>query len=604
MPALAKTFRRASCLEWALIAVILLYPLLTIFQGLDVTDFGLLSVMYRDALTLSPDPTSPDQVGVVIPLASNYLTEVLGGFWHMLFGGLGAFAFKLLFALLAWATAWLVYVSLRPFIARRALLIGLALAVLAITPEMQWVSYNNFPALLYVCTAFFLLRMFRSARARDFFFAGFFMGLTIFSRLTGIAGLLLFLIPLAFIYSRLGNRAMLRMCALSFFGFAAACILVSGLIVFLGHEEVLIAGIQSIFGQGHNDTHSFPQLLKRFFADSGKVAGTVLALFAFYALFSRFVPKTRETRGWRQGGARACFARILPAICAFFCVHLPMYVFEVTILGKTIITFSLYILAVAIFFAGIALASLPGPFFRNRWTYIYAIAFGIAFLVPQGSDRGLWNSVYGLWLAIPLVFGSVFRAKSGDFYCARFNIRFNPQVLFWAALVPAWVFTVAFALTFVYRDHANRLELVHSLHHPALRFIHTNKERADLMNELTGYLARFDLKGKPVLAAPSAPLLYYVTGSQPYIGVSAPIDLTNAFAWARQNYKERPLIILNRADTRSREWPLPSPWKVVASRRDKWRSVLNALTSELIQEGGYSEVWTNTGFAVYEPPND
>ena len=55
----------------------LLYPLATIFQGFDVTDFGFLAVKYRDILQSG---------GGVLPITSFYLTEVLAGGWHALAG--------------------------------------------------------------------------------------------------------------------------------------------------------------------------------------------------------------------------------------------------------------------------------------------------------------------------------------------------------------------------------------------------------------------------------------------------------------------------------------------------------------------------------------
>ncbi|MDR2733713.1 MAG: hypothetical protein LBC99_03585 [Spirochaetota bacterium] len=592
--------RRFFCPDSVFIIIILVYPLLTIFQGLDMGDFGFWAVKYRDALSFDPALNLSGENGGVFPLASIYLTEIFGGVWHALFGRLGVFSFKLLFAFIAWATAWIAYKSLRPFfVARRPLLFGLALAVLAITPTMQLINYNNFPAFLYVCTAFFLLRTFRNGRAENFFFAGLCMSLTVFARIPSIAGILLFLIPLAYIRSHLGTGAMLRSFVWSFLGFIAGCVFTGVIVILLGQEEIFLNGIKATLFGDMGPYHKFSYLAKRFLSDTAKVAGTILALAAFYTLFSRLLSRRDD---WR--------ARLLPCIAAFFLVHLPMYLIEQELgNGKQLISFPLYIFAFALFLAGIILFSLPGQFLRNRWAHICLVVFGIAFLLPLGSDQVWWNAKFGLWLALPLALGTVFRAGNAQaFYFGRFSVY--ARALFWSILVPAWVFTAAYAFTQTDRDQANRLKLVHSLHHPNLRGIHTNKARADALNELTDYLARYDLKGKAVLI-PFAPLLTYVTECIPYLGFSMPhalfshSRLTNAFSWARGVHREYPLIIYVRAITAARNWPLPDPY-AAQWLQTQWaapRPTLHALTMELIQEGGYTEVWTNAIAAVYEPEN-
>jgi hypothetical protein len=138
--------------------------------------------------------------------------------------------------------------------------------------------------------------------------------------------------------------------------------------------------------------------------------------------------------------------------------------------------------------------------------------------------------------------------------------------------------------------------------------MYTNKERADLINQLTDYLARCDLQGKPVLVAPRMPILSYVTGSKPYLGVIWPQQLspekqTNAFAWARQKYAELPLVIHTRVDRTGRNWPLPDPGRIVPGRFTARAALLDVLTLDFIAKNGYTEVWSNAGFAVYKAPN-
>ncbi|HPH03539.1 MAG TPA: hypothetical protein PK297_11330 [Spirochaetota bacterium] len=557
----------------------LLYPLATIFQGFDVTDFGFLAVKYRDILQSG---------GGVWPITSFYLTEVLAGGWHALAGSAGVVSFKLLFVLLVWCTQGIAWIALKGIVAPRILVPGLVLATLAITPEMQWVNYNNTSALGFALAGLFLIRAVLRGKPADFFLAALAQTVTVFFRLPNLVGLLLLLVPLAYVMYTSGLAMAVRRAGMVLGGFMSGLFVVAGLICSLGHGQEFVTGMQAVFGGSPGESHEVGYLLKRNLADATKVAGVMLFMYALTWLLSR----VRFARGkWRM---------LLSGIMIAACIHISMYLIELEI-GKTIITWSLYFLGVCVFLGVEVLRHLPGRFLDRREGWLLVIVFGIAFLVPQGSDRGLWNSVYGLWLAFPYVLHLVFGMGAKSYLDSR-----KRHALFAVIVVPCAGLAVLFAATFVYRDLPDRTGLVYTLHGERLKGVLTSEARARVWNELTLRLDAYELEGRPLLAYPGIPMLVYATGSLPYLGISWPSLLPvegqeKAFAWARKRYPEYPLVVRALVPTTGRYWPDSEPGLRTVSRGQDRRRRLDDLTRAMMQAGRYAKVWHNEVFEIWEP---
>ena len=86
----------------------LLYPLVTIFQGFDVTDFGF-GCQIPGCLTVRKRVLPADAGGVCrLPLLPD--RGACRG-WHALVGGTGVVSFKLLFVLLVWCTQGIAWIA-------------------------------------------------------------------------------------------------------------------------------------------------------------------------------------------------------------------------------------------------------------------------------------------------------------------------------------------------------------------------------------------------------------------------------------------------------------------------------------------------------------
>jgi len=120
----------------------ILYPFLTILQGLDFTDMGF--CLFRYQTFFNPD--------LALPAFGTFLTELTGGVWDKISPVSGVIGYKLLFALTALLTQMITWLSLKTVVPRKILLPGILLATLVITPEMQWHNYNSFSSLLFCCS--------------------------------------------------------------------------------------------------------------------------------------------------------------------------------------------------------------------------------------------------------------------------------------------------------------------------------------------------------------------------------------------------------------------------------------------------------------------
>jgi hypothetical protein len=137
-----------------ILAIIILYPLLFIWQGLDFTDIGY-SLTNYDQTFNEPESIS---YGFV-----NWLTNIIGGLWLLLFGNsLGLLGVNIAGVLVVYLTLFFCYLILKPHIEQKYLLLGLFLAL--ILKGHFFLSYNSLTSLFFVASAFFLIKGLKSTK--------------------------------------------------------------------------------------------------------------------------------------------------------------------------------------------------------------------------------------------------------------------------------------------------------------------------------------------------------------------------------------------------------------------------------------------------------
>jgi len=107
-------------------------------------------------------------------------------------------------------------------------------------------------------------------------------------------------------------------------------------------------------------------------------------------------------------------------------------------------------------------------------------ALAMFLTVPLGSNNGIRNAVFGLWLSVPIAlqFLGDDKKKGVSYSFFSFQSLNRSSLLKAFAVVLLLSAGSAIAFRYTYRDSANRWEMRFSIDHPKLKGVLTTRERA------------------------------------------------------------------------------------------------------------------------------
>jgi hypothetical protein len=240
------------------------------------------------------------------------------------------------------------------------------------------------------------------------------------------------------------------------------------------------------------------------------------------------------------------------------------------------------------------------------------IAGMILVLVPLGSNVGISNSAFGMWLALPLTLIWLWRSDDLSlplwFKISNTKLKPNNNFLITARGFRVFTITIIIALLFhsligawkhTYLDSKNRYTMTHPIAHPLLAGTYTTSERAKVVAELLDAMSNYTKPGDEVLAYNVIPTVHFLTETHPWLGNSWPDVMDTAKLAVLINQKEQSGIKLScivraKGNTYFNTWPieiqpLATFWNQEESRH---------LFSKFEQRHGYRVVWSNKFFEI------
>lgn len=561
------------------------WSLLFVWQGLDVTDLGFWLTGYQQFYA------RPET-----PWALCWLTNFIG---HWIGKGLGSgvLAYNLGYAGVLTASALIAHRLLAAQVGDSRTLFATVLLTVGFMRMFggNWVGYNELTALFYLAGAALLFFGLAGNRKPLVLLAGLVLGANVFVRFPNALGVaLVAAIWLQARSCRWSLREAAAWAAWFLGGFALGGALVWGLIVLHGHETYYLQAVSALFVEAGSATsaHAVSGLLKRFVLDHLRAFAEALSILAF--------------GGWaasRLGGRKTSLTALVVTVGAVLLFYL-LYVrnhWQWSVPGVC------YVVLLFI----VSLKSKREPLLA----LLAFIAGLVLLLVPLGSTNGLVNSIYGLWLALPLTLTWLWRSSdrtlqwrfkaSGDGFetTGQFSIAAGGFRVFAMTLVLAiLLLSLAASWRNTYRDSTNRLAMTHPVAHSLLRGIRTTAARAKVVQELLDALSRCAKPGAEVLAYNGIPIVYFLTETHPWLG-SSWSDYESAEKLAAQLRKKEesgaplPCIVRATGSTYANSWPVdagppPSWW-----HQDEPRRVFAAFE----QRHGYDVVWSNGFFQILLP---
>ena len=163
-----------------LVLFLLVAPVLLMFQGLDFTDAGVVVTSYQQVFS------HPESVSYWFFM---WLTNAIGGVFYLLLGEtLGLLSMKIAAVLFFWATAAIVYYTLKGTVPTRYIVWGVFLGAGFQFARTTVLHYNIVTAFFYMLGLCFLFRGIIHRRTLLIFLSGFSLSLNVFARLPNLVG--------------------------------------------------------------------------------------------------------------------------------------------------------------------------------------------------------------------------------------------------------------------------------------------------------------------------------------------------------------------------------------------------------------------------------
>jgi hypothetical protein len=560
------------------------WSMLFVWQGLDFTDMGYWLTGYQQLYT------HPDTVWALC-----WLSSFIGHWIGLALGG-GVLAYRLGYVMLVTASAIVAYRLLAFQFGYSRILAAMVLLTVCSSRVFggNWVGYNELTALFYLTGAALLFFGLVGNRKLLVVLAGVVLGANTFIRFPNVLGItLVAAVWLQAWVCRWSLRDVLGSSSWFLGGFLLGVSLIWGLIVLNGHEAIYCQSITEMFGEtgSANSPHSGRTLLKLLVRDHVRAFAQGLCVVVIGGWIANWVSKQRV---------------LLASVVVFAGTLLLSYVTYVRGLNywQWCIPGTCYIvlLSIVLFEAR-----------RDRSPALLAFMGGmVLFLAPLGSNNGIANSVYGMWLALPLTLIWLWRSASRHFQVwfkvisdgfeskGKFSMGARGFRVFVIAIVLALLSkSLASAWRHTYLDSKDRLAMTHSIAHPLLVGTYTTAERAKVVTELLDAMSRFARPGDEVLAYNGIPLVYFLTETHPWLEVSWP-DFEGAesivalIGQKEQTGAELPCIVRATGSTYANSWPIAAQPLATWSRQDEPRRAF----AEFEQRHGYVVAWSNEFFEI------
>lgn len=557
---------------------VFVWTMLRVWQGLDFTDMGYWLTGYQQLYSY------PQGIGEGLV---NWLSYFIGHWVGVALGG-GVLSYKLGYVLVVSITAMLTYQVLADALGRSRTLAALVLLTALFVGKTlgNWVGYNNLTALFYLAGAALLYWGLVRDRKALVVLAGIVLGASVFVRFPNLLAVaLISAIWLHAFASRWSWRSTLAWSSWFLAGFLFGMAMIWVLIVLHGHQALYLNGLDWVFGMAADagSHHSGEGLLKLFIFDQQRAFAYALPMVVLGLLLADWLTRKHVLL---VSVAMLCLAYLLVRV-------LNNMGHGYSDSSKWVVTGLCYI----------ALLIMVVREFRNNPPLaLMAFIAGLTLvLVPLGSNNGIANAKFGMWLALPLTLMWLWRGV--DLRFNQFSLNAGASRIFSGiivlallsqALVSAWQFT--------YHDSEQRFAMTRPITYPLLAGTLTTAPRAKVVTDLLGAMQRFVKPGDELLAYNGIALVHFLTETRPWIGnpwpeLYGPEEIAVLLQQKEKSGVQLPVIVRATGSTASTDWPVGMQPLSNFNRTDESRRVF----AEFELRHGYVLVWANEFFEVLRP---
>nr|AGS53420.1 hypothetical protein [uncultured bacterium contig00025] len=548
---------------------ITVYPLLFIFQGFDITDNGYMATGYH--LFFS----NPENVSIVF---AYWLTCFFGAVWMAFFGGAGLFGLRIFGVIVTWLTIYFYYRLLTRYagFGKTAALVSLSAVLVLTYTYARMFEYNRLTALLYAGALYFLCMGLKRNEIINLFVGSSLVGINFFSRISNICGVILLIAFAVYILLTRGalRPRMLGAVAAGMCAGTAAVFLLMGLLGHTGHF-LRALGYYTEIGVNNEMSHDIGGLFRQIMTDNLFAfiyGGAITIAGCLLLLIVRIIEKKRRFAVMKP--AFALCAIILTLGVVFFIENRYSVNGANTMLVRGIN-------GVCYFFTALSAWNLYKKKLGADTFFLILTGVLALVVVPLGSDNGMYNSIFGMWLIVPPVI-----------------IEMAKKSRFWAFLVLLALVTYGFMFSYSYnfRESVPRTRLVYAMESGKLKWIYTNGERARLTDEIVSEVKKVVSDNEKVIIYGAAPMFYYLTDTlpaldNPWAEIYSYGQFSDVFNKNIISGGLRPKIALMNFNANNNDWPAYGPVRDMM-RRD---------IEKFIDENDYYKSSESVMYDIYLP---
>lgn len=502
-----------------LIALIVLYPLIGAFLGLDLGDTGNHLYAYTNLAE------HPEKVNYTV-----FFSSVIGFAWGRLFGFLGLLAYNLLEVFLEWGVAFMVYRTFRRDLGELTVLAGCLFAVVAADTYLNIFNYHQLTMLLLTAILCLQFRAMTDDRKAFSFWAGVCYTLAVFARMPSVV---MIVTCCLYVYHAAMHafpwksvRGHLLMFAA---GAAAMCALVAGGMLATGYMSAFVSDIFRLGGIASDQSSSYGMgnMVEYLVKDNLKVLASGFLFYAAAGVLAygvNLMLKKCET----------VMQRLLTVLVGFFFSAVAVYLMyhsyhlnpapswpQMTT-GQQFLLGVLYVTA----FIGFVYYGMKKDTHSRRIALLIIMACAEINLMIAGSNTRTKHIVLALWLMAPVciyILRQVICTGRTALYAgkvsARLGFAMHPKTLRVVAVVALTMFFLKYAHMVYYSfnyDAVDRTKLTATVNNPKVRGILTTKREADAVNSVLETLEGYD-EEQPLMVVGYSLLFYYLTDREAYV---------------------------------------------------------------------------------------
>ena len=530
-----------------------------------------------------------------------WLIGIVGGAFVYVFPQSGLLGIRLLGVIITTSTIILAYNLLKKHISIFHLRLALLLIIILISNDPKELNYDNLSMLLFVASVVLLFGGLQENKLSKILFGGALVGLNCFTRVTNILGLSLALGIMYYGYmNRSTSKYVIKQIVIFLGGFLFTVFAILLIMKLINHLKPFIDSVGIVFhmGMDKDSDHNFKYLLFNFFKKYFLSACYFAVIFVFgvaATLANNFL------RSKKKFNIKNLYTILL------FCFF--VVVCYLTVIGRIKWVMLLF------FMMGFTVTATLLIIANHQNKNIKLLTFFgilILFFYPAGSDE--FVEMFSLWIAFPIALDYFFSVKKIDNILSVTRMGQQQSIALFIdevqinQLKKIFIYTSIFiglyyTYYYPYFNINNRITMQFTVENKYLKAIYTNKERADVVNELLKESAKYVKKNDYVLAYDCIPMFHYLTETRPFMynpwpGAYLPDAFQNKLQESLLEKNKLPVVIIQKLNMLNSNWP-ENTKEIDSGNTETQRR--NTCMINFLKTHHYRKVWENVAFEILLP---